>query len=104
LIINIGVCGEINGNYHKFIKMNREVENEVANLYGRKVLYAHSYYSYKQFWNIYDNKWYVNLRNKYFADLVFPDIYEKTKVTERYKRTILSGIWKMLYPSKLTAS
>lgn len=104
LVINIGVWGEINGNYREFIETNRCVENEIANLHGRKVLYAHSYYSREQFWNIYDHKWYLNLRNKYFADSVFPDIYEKTKVTEKYKSSILFGIWKTLRSSKLPIS
>lgn len=104
LVINIGVWGKIRSNYNEFVKIHHDVENEVANLGGRKVLYAHSYYSREQFWSIYDHEWYLDLRNKYFADAVFPDIYEKTKVTGIYKRTILLGIWKALTSSKLSIS
>lgn len=101
LVINIGVWGKVDGNYDEFLKVNHDVENEVTALHGRKVLYAHTYYSRNQFWNIYDHKWYVGLRNKYFADSVFPDIYEKTKVIGEYKKTVLSGIWKALHSSSL---
>ncbi len=101
LVINVGVWGELKGSYDQFIKINHEVEKEVYDLHGRKVLYAHSYYSREQFWNIYDYKWYKEIRDKYFANSVFPDIYEKIKVTKRYKRSILSGLWQAWRSSKL---
>jgi hypothetical protein len=91
-VINIGVWGETSRNYDEFIRVNRKVENKVAELNGRKVLYAHAYYPRDEFWQIYDKSWYNQLRDKYFATKVFPDIYEKTKVSEKYKPSVFSGI------------
>ena len=65
-----------------FIRVNRDVENKVRELGGRKVLYAHTYYPREEFWKIYDHIWYNALREKYFANSVFPDIYDKTRVSE----------------------
>ncbi len=104
LVINIGIWGEVSDGYSNFIQINRNIEDKVTQLYGRKVLYAHSYYSREQFWKIYDYSWYSALRNKYFASSVFPEIYDKINVTERYKKSILSGIWKALRSSKLPIS
>lgn len=97
LVINIGVWGETSRNYDEFIRINRNVENKVAELHGRKVLYAHAYYPKDEFWQIYDKKWYDALREKYFAVKVFPDVYEKTKVSEKYKPSVSSGILKILF-------
>lgn len=73
--------------------LNRELERKLRELGGRKVLYAHNYYPRGEFWEIYDEKWYKNLRKKYFSVEVFPDIYEKTYVTERYKVFLWRGLW-----------
>ena len=104
LVINVALCGEVNRDYSNFIRANRDVENKVRGLGGRKVLYAHAYYPRDEFWKIYDYEWYNMLREKYFANSVFPDIYDKTKVSEKYKPSIFVGIWKALRSSKLPVS
>ena len=73
-------------------------------LRGRKVLYAHAYYSRDEFWKIYDHAWYNALRAKYFANPVFPDIYDKTKVVGKYKPSIFVGIRNALRSHKLPIS
>jgi len=104
LVINIGVWGKyIHGSSH-FFEINRGVENKVMELHGRKVLYAHAYYPREEFWKVYNHKWYNMLREKYFANRVFPDIYDKTKVGERYKPTVLVGLWKAKRSSKIPIS
>lgn len=99
LVINVGVWGKMQVDYDSFVRRNRELENEVHKLGGRKVLYAHAYYKESDFWKIYDEKQYRQLRQKYAAEVVFPDIYTKTYVSDKYKPLIARGWWKLLTKS-----
>ena len=45
---------------------------------GRKVLYAHAYYSEAEFWQVYDRPSYQTLRQQYHAEATFPDVLAKT--------------------------
>jgi hypothetical protein len=92
----VGVWGEVKKDFSHFVELNRELEKFVDNLGGRKVLYAHAYYSRDEFWKIYDFEWYNTLRDKYFADVTFPDIYDKTFVSREYKPTILGGLGSLI--------
>lgn len=96
LVINVGVWGEVKKDFSHFVELNRELEKFVDNLGGRKVLYAHAYYSRDEFWKIYDFEWYNALRDKYFANVTFPDIYDKTLVSREYKPTILGGLGSLI--------
>lgn len=104
LVINVGVWGKVDIDYNNFIRANRSTENKVRMLGGRKVLYAHTYYSKEEFWQIYDQDWYMKLRKKYIASSVFPDIYEKVKVSEKYKSSVFFGIIKALWYKKVPIS
>jgi len=105
LVINVGVYGEVNRDFQYFVKLNRNLEKTVSELSGRKVLYAHAYYNFDEFWKIYDREWYNSLRDRYSAGDTFPNIYEKTRVSERYESSILAGIWKVIIsPFKLPIS
>jgi len=104
LVISVGVWGEANEEYSRFVKINRALEKEITDLGGRKWLYAHQYYTQEEFWNIYDQTPYNALRAKYFADTVFPDVYEKTKVSEKYNPSVLRGILKNALRSLKLAS
>lgn len=95
-VINVGVWGEADQPYARFLNMNRELETVTTKLHGRKVLYAHQYYPRDEFWNIYDGTWYRALRKKYFADPVFPDIYEKTFVSGEYRPSVSAGVRDLL--------
>lgn len=100
--IDIGVWGKVPGSTEEIINLNKDLERELTRLGGRKVLYAHQYYSEEEFWKIYDKKWYDNLRSKYSAERVFPDIYEKTKVKNIYNFSIIHGLWDVIKsPKKL---
>ena len=77
-------------------QINRELEKKLKDLGGRKVLYAHAYYPEKEFWQIYDKSWYTKLRKKYSAETVFPDIYEKTYVKEKYDVSFWKGLWNVV--------
>jgi delta24-sterol reductase len=62
-----------------FIRLNRDFEAKVTELGGMKCLYAHAYYTEQEFWDIYDEKKYKELRNKYHAESL-PSVYDKVKV------------------------
>ncbi|MBI3335557.1 MAG: FAD-binding oxidoreductase [Candidatus Portnoybacteria bacterium] len=96
LVINVGVWGEVRKDFSHFVELNRDLEKFVDNLGGRKVLYAHAYYSRDEFWKIYDFEWYNALRDKYYANITFPDIYEKTFVSREYKPTIFGGLYSLI--------
>ncbi|HSX42671.1 MAG TPA: FAD-binding oxidoreductase [Candidatus Saccharimonadales bacterium] len=83
MVYNIGVYGLRVEPYDKFIAVNRDIEQVTHKLGGRKWFYAHSYYTEKEFWDIYDKKWYDKLRQKYHATTL-PDIYSRVRVRERY--------------------
>jgi hypothetical protein len=82
LLFNVGVYGLKIVPYKKFVKANRQIESKTRELGGKKWFYAHSYYSEKEFWQIYDKKWYEALRKKYNATTL-PDIYERTRVKKQ---------------------
>lgn len=105
LAIDVGVWGKIKNDYNFSLKINRQVENITKKLGGRKILYAHAYYPEDEFWQIYDKKWYQFLRKKYKAKKVFPDMYEKTKVVEKYQPSIIKGLLEVISsPFKLKVS
>ena len=81
-IINVGVWGSEIPDYDDFIKTNRSIENEVLKLDGKKWSYAHSYFTEKEFWSMYDKKKYDALRKKY-ASSGLPTIYDKLTVTKK---------------------
>ena len=95
-VINVGIWGKLEADYVKFVEKNRELEAKVASLGGRKVLYAHAYYTEAEFWKLYDLKTYQAVRKTYGAATGFPDVYTKTHVAERYHSSIGKGVLKML--------
>lgn len=96
MMIDVGVWGQT----EKFLKdpigMNKQFETYVKNIHGRKMLYAHAYYSEKEFWNIYDPSWYEKLRKKYHATSVFPTVWDKVHVAEKYQIHRLKGSLRLL--------
>ena len=85
IVINVGYYAYINKKFEDFVKLNKSLEAKLENSHGRKVLYAHQYYTPEEFWKIYDQVWYKKLRTACHADNIFPDIYEKTNVNKKYK-------------------
>ncbi len=96
LVINVGIWGKLDEKYNQFVTKNRELETKVAILGGRKVLYAHAYYTEPEFWDLYDEGKYIATRRKYNAEITFPSVYEKTHVAEKYKPSIFKGLMQIL--------
>jgi delta24-sterol reductase len=95
-VIDVGVWGKLPGDYKKLLQLNRSLEKTLIKLGGKKVLYAHQYYTEEEFWKIYDKAWYTKLRKKYKAETVFPDIYEKTKVKGQYRYSLGKGLLEVI--------
>ncbi len=90
-VINVGLWGAFHGDYDAFIDTNREIENKVHSLGGRKVLYAHCYYEEANFWKVYDHERYLAIRKKYKADDSLKNIYDKVTVKKKYKASVIKG-------------
>lgn len=91
LAINIGVWGPRITDYTKFKKINRDLEAALARYNGKKWMYAHTYYTKGEFWNIYDKTWYDRLRRQYKATTL-PDMYDKVVVNKLYKIDTRRGL------------
>jgi delta24-sterol reductase len=90
-VINVGVWGPFKGDYETFVYANKELEEKLHQLGGRKVLYAHAYYTEEEFWDIYDRKQYSTLRTSYMANDTFNTLFDKVVVKHRYKQSLLRG-------------
>lgn len=90
-MLNIGLWGYGPSRHEDFLKANRDLEHKLRELGGMKWLYAHTYYTKEEFWEIYDREWYDALREKYDATSL-PSVYEKVKVdVEVEKRAAASS-------------
>ncbi|KAF2812835.1 uncharacterized protein BDZ99DRAFT_517145 [Mytilinidion resinicola] len=78
-MLNIGLWGLAATDMDAFIRQNRHLEERLTELGGRKVLYSHTYYTEQEFWKLYDQKWYQELRQRYSATTL-PTVYDKVKV------------------------
>jgi Delta24-sterol reductase len=79
IMMNVGIWGPGPSDHKRFIEWNQKLERKVLELKGEKWLYAHTYYTESEFWNMYDRKGYDELRGKYYATHL-PSIYDKIKV------------------------
>ncbi|RMZ82872.1 hypothetical protein DV737_g1859, partial [Chaetothyriales sp. CBS 132003] len=84
-LLNIGVWGPLSpsslrpgfrSKSRSPIKTNRVIERKLASLQGRKWLYAQTFYTEDEFWQIYDRNVYEALRKKYRAEGL-PSVYDK---------------------------
>lgn len=64
-----------------FVAQNRQIEHKVHELGGKKWLYAHTYYTESEFWDIYKKDGYDALRTKYHAQHL-PTLFDKVRVRE----------------------
>ncbi len=57
---------------------NTLLEKKVIELQGMKGLYSESYFTKKEFWDLYNQEKYFKLKKKYDPENIFPNIYDKT--------------------------
>jgi len=79
LLIDVGVWGPVK-NTSNLLEINQLFEKYVFEIGGKKMFYAETFYDKDFFWKIYDKEKYINLRKKYHANEIFPDIWEKINV------------------------
>lgn len=81
-LLNFGVWGPMTGcrgDRREAIRRNRQLEQKVQELGGKKWLYAQAFYTEDEFWAHYDRASYDALREKYAATYL-PSVYDKVKV------------------------
>ncbi|THX05141.1 FAD-binding domain-containing protein [Aureobasidium pullulans] len=77
LLINVGVWGPNGASTpEEGIERNRKLESLVKQHGGRKWLYAQAFYTESEFWDIYDETSYLDLRKKYRAEYL-PSAFDK---------------------------
>lgn len=96
MALNVGVWGPRIPERDKFLKLNRDIEGQLTLLGGKKWMYAHTYYTLKEFWKIYDKTWYDSLRAKYKATTL-PTIYDKVVVKKRYDINVKRGLFRTIF-------
>lgn len=99
MLIDVGIWGPLPKTIVDSKKINILFEKLLKKVKGRKMFYAEAFYTEKEFWNIYDKKWYFAIRKKYMAENTFPTIFEKVTVKKRYpvnKKMILKTVIRKL--------
>lgn len=90
MVLNIGVWGPSPG---EPVATNRAIEAKLKDMKGLKWLYAQTFYTREEFWDIYDKESYDALRSKYGATTL-PSAYDKvgdSRNNSNYQG--LTGIW-----------
>jgi delta24-sterol reductase len=92
-MLNVGLWGQGPAKQDVFAEANGQLEHKLQELGGMKWLYAKTYYTEKEFWSIYDRKWYDALRQKYHATSL-PSVFDKVKLDVEAEKGKLNGSWK----------
>lgn len=95
-IINVGVWGNMISDYDEFLAINKGIESKVLKVGGKKWSYAHSFFTEKQFWGMYDKKLYDALRKKYHATSL-PTLYEKLSTKKRYPIEKKKAVYRTIF-------
>ncbi|KAK9785841.1 putative FAD-binding PCMH-type domain-containing protein [Seiridium cardinale] len=97
-MLNIGVWGWGPKDRQEFVKVNRDLEAKVNELGGMKWLYAHTYYTAREFEETYGNReWFEGLRTKYKA-VSLPNVYDKVRVKDAPPEQGWKGWVKSIWP------
>lgn len=78
MMMNVGIWGPGPKDWPAFVASNRALEQKVQALGGSKWLYANTYYTEDEFWEVYDKERYDAVRAKYNVNGL-PNVYEKVK-------------------------
>jgi len=98
LSVGVGLWLSAKLSYDDFIAKNLALERVVAELGGAKALYGHFYGDEDTFWANRRREQYELARRKYRAAAVFPDIYQKVRVAERYQSCLARGLIRAMRP------
>ena len=93
-MLNFGVWGPGPTSRQDFVDWNRTFEHKVQELGGQKWLYAQTYYSEEEFYQIYKRQSYDELRKKYGAEYL-PSVYDKVRVDFEKEQRAIRDSWKL---------
>ncbi len=94
MAFNIGVWGDPDGDHA--VPASRWLEQLVKDVGGREMMYANVYRPEHEFWDMYDQEWYADLKRQYDPQGMFPDVYEKVGVSEITPPTTEGGVKELL--------
>jgi hypothetical protein len=102
LMFNLGFYGPVNGGRSMNpVQKNKQLEQKVFELKGKKWLYAQSFYTEEEFWGHFNKDTYDSLRKKYKNDAVFHNITEKVLLSSKTKDSICKecsiNIWSYIH-------
>ncbi|KAF2020354.1 FAD-binding domain-containing protein [Aaosphaeria arxii CBS 175.79] len=83
--VNVGVWAFRPLSEAAYVKANRDLEGKVGELGGLKWLYARIFFTEDEFWKIYDERSYTELRRTWNA-MSLPSIWEKMRERPRMQR------------------
>ncbi|KAJ4292723.1 hypothetical protein N0V90_009386 [Kalmusia sp. IMI 367209] len=78
LFMDWGVWGACDGEPMAFNRINRRLEERLKQLRGMKLIYAASFYTEEEFWDLYDRKKYEDARKKWHAETL-PTVWDKIR-------------------------
>jgi delta24-sterol reductase len=84
LYVDIGVYGNCTRDSYDPIETTRKIESYVRSVQGVQMLYADTYMTPSEFWEMFDSSLYEWLRTKYGCKEAFPTIYDKVCKAARY--------------------
>ena len=93
-VYNVGVYGRGPRDADAFVALNRDLERYGKDeCCGTKLLYARTYFTAEEFWEVYDRRVYDAVRRKYKADGL-PTMFDKLKadMDKRPKRRPIRGV------------
>jgi hypothetical protein len=98
MMLNVGVWGPWDKKHKSFKEANLALEKFVKEKKGVKWLYAQTFYTEEEFWEIYDREKYERLRIKYGATKL-PNVYDKVKQPNQQKAqtSILAALWEAIF-------
>ena len=92
-MLNIGLWGFGPTQHDEFIAKNRDLEHKLRESHGMKWLYAQTYYTETEFWDLFDRQWYDALRRKYNAESTLPSIWHKVYVDANAQKQAVNESW-----------
>lgn len=91
-MLNVGLWGFGPPRYDQFVAKNRQLEHKLREFGGMKWLYAHTYYTEEEFWNLYDLRFYDSLRQRYHAGSL-PSVWQKVVVDTNSQKRAMNHSW-----------
>ena len=93
-VYGVGVYGRGPADHAKFVELNRDLERYAREkCLGAKLLYARTYYTEEEFWEMFDRDTYDDVRRKYHAEKL-PSVFDKLKADMQHlpRRRPIRGI------------